>query len=137
MPLIDWTTARPAQLPYSYARFAEAKAFFFGKWCDAATDRHESPPHDLSGACKYGSLFMQCVFGGGLRGHYEHQYNFIQGRLVDLSHDAVDVGRMRDPYQHEPTYFDVPELQASLAGCLPRAERWAAEFLAMPRPLHE
>jgi hypothetical protein len=37
---------------------------------------------------------------------------------------------MRHPYLHEPEYFLVPELQASLASCLPRAQRWADEFLA-------
>jgi hypothetical protein len=73
---------------------------------------------------------MQSVFGGAIRGHYEHQYNFIDGRLVDLSHDALDVGRMRNPYLHEPEYFSIPELQASLAACLPRAVSWADQFVA-------
>jgi hypothetical protein len=75
---------------------------------------------------------MQGVFGGELRGHFEHQYNYIDGRLVDLSHDAADVGRMRHPYQHEPEYFAVPELQAALALCVLRTDVWAAEFVGMP-----
>jgi hypothetical protein len=69
------------------------------------------------------------VFGGAIRGHFEHQYNFIEGRLVDLSHDAEDVGQMSNPYLHEPEYFLMPEFQASLSRCVPRAERWAEEFL--------
>lgn len=127
----DWAAPQPGLLPYSYANFAQAKLFFFGKWCEVAAERHLTQPLDLSGACKYGSLFMQGVFGGELRGHYEHQYNFIDGRLVDLSHDAADVGRMRHPYLHEPDYFAVPELQAALECCLPRTEAWVAEFVLL------
>lgn len=130
MPFTDWTSSRPSRLCYTYENFAYAKLFLFGKWCESAMERQVAQPNDLSGACKYGSLFMQCVFGGGLRGHFEHQYNFIDGRLVDLSHDAADVGRMSNPYLHEPEYFSVPELQASLAQCLARSEGWADEFIA-------
>jgi hypothetical protein len=127
---IDWTTARVGRLPYSYAYFAKAKLFFYDRWCDPALNPAPLASTDLSGACRYGSIFMQQVFGGAIRGHFEHQYNFINGRLVDLSHDAADVGRMRHPYLHEPDYFLIPELQASLAQCLPRAQLWAQEFLA-------
>ncbi|MBK7612914.1 MAG: transcriptional regulator [Burkholderiales bacterium] len=127
----DWAAPQPGLLPYTYANFARAKVFLFGKWCEVAADRHQAQPADLSGACKYGSLFMQGVFGGELRGHYEHQYNFIAGRLVDLSHDAADVGRMRQPYRHEPEYFAVPELQAALERCLLRTDAWAAEFVGL------
>lgn len=131
MPLTDWTAPRAGRLAYSHENFAAAKIFMIAKWRDRAALSSAAAPIDLSGACKYGSLFVQCVFGGAIRGHYEHQFNFIEGRLVDLSHDALDVGRMRNPYLHEPAYFLVPEIQASLAGCLPRAERWADEFLAL------
>jgi hypothetical protein len=129
MSCIDWTLPRQTGAAYSYAAFAAAKAWFFEQWCALAAERGLSVPNDLSGSCKYGSLFMQAVFGGSIRGHYEHQYNFIDGRVVDLSHDASDVGRMAQPYLHEPAYFLLPSLQASLAGCQPRAERWASEFL--------
>lgn len=120
---------QPPQLAYSYERFAFAKAFFFRKWCELAVERKIDPPVDLSGACKYGSLFVNLVFGGCIRGHYEHQYNVINNRIVDLSHDALDVGRINTPYLHEPEYFNIPEKQAALAACLPRVEPWAAQFL--------
>lgn len=126
---MNWTDPRTGLLPYSYENFAHAKVFVFRKWCERAIECQAQVPTDLSGACKYGSLFMQRVFGGSLRGHFEHQYNFIDGRLVDLSHDAADVGRMRNPYLHEPDYFAMPELMASLDGCVPRIELWAAEFM--------
>ncbi|MDP3887379.1 hypothetical protein [Hydrogenophaga sp.] len=125
----DCTLPLAGRLPFTDANFLAAKVFVFGKWCEEAVGQPDKVPLDLSGACKYGPLFMQRVFGGAIRGHYEHQYNFIDGQLVDLSHEARDVACMRQPYLHEPAYFQVPELQASLASCLPRAQRWADEFL--------
>jgi hypothetical protein len=116
MPNVGSSSSHPARLPYTYANFADAKVFLFEKWCQLAAERHLVRPADLSGACKYGSLFM-------------HQYNVIDGRLVDLSHDASDVGRMSNPYLHEPEYFDVPEFHAALAKCQPRANSWAVEFV--------
>ncbi|MGZ5077117.1 MAG: transcriptional regulator [Methylobacter sp.] len=127
--MTDWSLDREAQLAYSYERFAQAKVFVFRKWCEQAAERGVAPPTDLSGSCKYGSLFMNRVFGGSICGHYEHQYNLIGGRIVDLSHDAMDVGRISDPYLHEPDFFNIPQKQASLNGCLPRVERWVSQFL--------
>lgn len=127
--MIDWTQNREAKLAYSSEHFALAKAFVFRKWCEQAAERGILPPNDLSGACKYASLFMSRVFGGAIRGHYEHQYNFIGGRIVDLSHDALDVGRICNPYLHEPDYFAIPAKQASLNACLPRVDGWVTQFL--------
>ncbi len=127
--MIDWTVERKAQLAYSYKHFAKAKVFVFRKWCEKAAERRAPPPTDLSGSCKFGSLFMNQVFGGSICGHYEHQYNIIGGRIVDLSHDAIDVGRITNPYLHEPGFFAIPEKQASLNGCLPRVELWVTQFL--------
>ena len=128
--MTDWTQDHQAQLAYSYTNFTLAKAFVFRKWCEQAAARGVMAPADLSGACKYGSLFMRHIFGGSIRGHYEHQYNFINGRIVDLSHDALDVGRINNPYLHEPDYFNIPEKQAALTGCLPRVDGWVIQFLA-------
>ncbi|BCO29067.1 hypothetical protein MIZ03_3979 [Rhodoferax lithotrophicus] len=130
MPPINFTLPQIGKMPYSYENFAKAKIFLFDKWCEMAVVRQRVKPVDLSRSCKYGSLFVQNVFGGSIRGHYEHQYNFIEGRLVDLSHDALDVGRMRHPYLHEKLYFEIPEVQAALAQCAPRADQWASEFVA-------
>ena len=129
MITIDFTVSQTGKLSYSYARFARAKLFLFEKWCELATTQNLIRPTDLSSSCKYGSLFAQNIFGGSIRGHYEHQYNFIEGRLVDLSHDSLDVGRMSNPYLHEKTYFDIPETRISLARCSPRAAQWACEFM--------
>lgn len=130
---MDWTAHHEGVLVYSYQNFAYAKVFVFRKWCEFAVERHAKTPTDLSGACKYGSLFMNRVFGGAIHGHYEHQYNRIDGRIVDLSHDSADVARMSTPYLHAPEYFSVPEQRDSLDACLPRVERWVIEFLEESR----
>lgn len=130
---MDWTAQHEGVLVYSYEHFAHAKAFVFRKWCEHATERQAAIPSDLSGSCKYGSLFMNRVFGGSIRGHYQHQYNRIDGRIVDLSHDSADVAGMTHPYLHAPEFFAVPEQQNSLDLCLPRVERWVVEFLAEVR----
>lgn len=127
--MTNWTLEREAQLAYSYQRFAQAKVFVFDRWCEQAAEKGHTPPNDLSGSCKFGSLFMNQVFGGKIYGQYEHQYNIIDGRIVDLSHDAKDVGRIANPYLHEPDFFAIPEKQAALNRCLPRAKRWAVQFL--------
>jgi hypothetical protein len=123
-------TSQIPPLTYSYERFAQAKVFVFRKWCERAAERGAVVPLDLSGACKYGSLFMNQVFGGTICGHYQHQYNVINGRIVDLSHDAMDVGKMSNPYLHEPDFFLIPTKKAALNRCLPRVEDWAQQFRA-------
>lgn len=127
--MTDWTLCQEAQLAYSYDHFAQAKVFVFRKWCELAIERGAMPPIDLSGSCKYGSLFMNRVFGGVIWGHYEHQFNVIEGRIVDLSHDALDVGKINNPYLHEPDFFAIPCKRAALNKCLPRVERWVEQFL--------
>jgi hypothetical protein len=126
---LDYSISQEGILSYSYEGFVDAKRFVFRKWCEQAVAQGQSMPADLSGACKYGSLFMHRIFGGSIRGHYQHQFNLIEGRIVDLSHDAMDVGVMRSPYLHDPEFFLIPEQQASLAGCVPRIDRWVDEFL--------
>ena len=129
--MTDWTVDRKAKIAYSYERFAQAKIFVFRKWCDQAKDRGLLPPADLSGSCKYGSLFMNQSFSVA-RYTVIMNINTISsgGRIVDLSHDAIDVGRITNPYLHEPDYFAIPEKRASLNKCLPRVEGWVIEFLA-------
>jgi hypothetical protein len=126
MSLID---QHAGLLAYDYVHFAHAKVFAFRKWCEFAIERKARQPEDLSGACKYGSQFMRQIFGGTIEGHFEHQFNRINGRLVDLGHDAQDVGRMRYPYLHEAGYFDVPEQQAAMRACLPRVASWVEAFM--------
>ena len=126
---MDYSICRKGILAYSYEGFIEAKRFVLRKWSEEAAEQCKPKPVDLSGSCKFGSLFMHRVFGGSIHGHYQHQYNIIGGRIVDLSHDALDVGAMGTPYLHEPEFFEIPEQIASLARCVPRIDGWVAEFL--------
>jgi hypothetical protein len=130
---MDWRQTHTGPLMYSEAQFGWAKAFVFRQWCAWAVQREAPAPLDLSGACKYGSLFMCRVYGGSIQGHYQHQYNHINGQRVDLSYDAADVAGMAQPYLHEPLYFDIPEGQRALAGCLPRVDHWVSLYLAEDR----
>ncbi len=111
-----------------------ARTFVYGKWCEFALERGAARPPDLSGSCKYGSLFMRRIYGGIIAGNYQHQYNLIDGRIVDLSQDSADVLALRRPYLHEPELFTTDEHVASMAGCGPRVESWAAEFIHRGRP---
>ena len=120
---------RDARILYNYGQFSLAKAFVFQRWTELALERDHPVPDDLSGACKFGSLFVRAVFGGTIEGHYAHQFNRIGGRIVDLSHDARDVGAMFNPYLHEAGFFDIPEQQASMLACLPRVMRWTEAFM--------
>jgi hypothetical protein len=116
-------------IPYTSHQFAHAKDFVFRMWCQLAIERDIAAPDDLSGACKYGSLFVRELFGGEIEGNYSHQFNRVDGRLIDLSHDARDVGLMLRPYQHDPDYFDIPEYQQKLAACMPRIDRWVSAWV--------
>jgi hypothetical protein len=127
---MDWSQPQAGQRAWSPAQFAGTQAFVLQQWRRWAVLRQAAAPQDLSGACRYGSLFMCRLYGGAIRGHYQHQYNDLQGRHVDLSRDAADVQAMRDPWQHEPLYFQVPELQRALQTCLPRVDDWVAQFLS-------
>jgi hypothetical protein len=110
-----------------------ARGFVFAKWRERARERGESPPVDLSHSCKYGTLFMRTVFGGVIAGNYQHQFNVIDGRIVDLSDDAADVRRLSFPYDHEPELFGIPEHIASMDGCQARVDTWVAEFRLLDR----
>lgn len=130
---MDWTHPQVGPLIYAPAQRAALQGFVLERWCDWAAAREVAPPQDLSGACRYGSLFMLRLFGGSLRGNYQHQYNDIGGLHVDLSADAADVRAMTDPWLHEPLYFDVPEQRAALQACLPRVDRWVQTYLSQTR----
>jgi hypothetical protein len=124
---------KPVLLVFTSIEFDRAKKFIFRKWCERAVERGDSPPMDLSHSCKYGSLFMRLVFGGVIEGNYQHQYNMIDGQIVDLSHDAADVLAMREPYYHEAELFGIDEHLASMESCRTRVEAWVTEFMEMDR----
>lgn len=126
---MDWCHPQAGRIRYSVERFTLAQAFFFRKWVEWAAQRRGPVPADLSGSCKYGSLFICRVFGGVIHGHYQHQYNCVDGQRLDMSSAAADVGAMLQPYLHEPGYFEIPEVRLMLDDCLPRVDAWVEQFL--------
>lgn len=115
------------------AEFALAQRFIFAKWGETARQRGEPPPTDLPRSCKFATLFMRSVFGGVIAGNYQHQFNIINGSIVDLSENAADVRALSAPYHHEPDLFCIAEHVASMDGCRPRVAAWVADFLLLER----
>lgn len=118
-------------IQYSDEEFKKAKCFVFEKWKQRAIDSNEDVPTDLSRSCKYGTLFMNTIYGGSIQGHYQHQYNVIDNHIVDLSDNAADVLRLLNPYHHDAEFFKIPEQIASLNCCIPRVDQWVAEFMLL------
>jgi hypothetical protein len=110
------------------AEMTRARRFVMMKWRERAEERGEAPPEDLSRSCKYGSLFMQRLFGGAITGNYQHQFNIIDERIVDLSDDAADVRALVAPYRLEPELFETTEHRVSMRGCRLRVDAWVAAF---------
>lgn len=111
-----------------------AKAFVRARWRERAAERGmPDPGDDLAGACKFASLFAQAVFGGDLRGNYDHQFVVIDGIVIDLCEEASDVRdlvrRGSDPHRHDPEFWGNPDHQESLASCQPRVARWVEQYL--------
>jgi hypothetical protein len=127
------TIIHAALLVLTDGELALAQAFVLKKWCERAHERGEIAPFDLSHSCKYGTLFMHIVFGGTIAGNYQHQFNIIEGRVVDLSATAADVLAMSQPYMQEPELFEAPEHIASMTSCRLRVDTWVAEFMLLDR----
>lgn len=108
---------------------ARAVAFLFRKWKERAAERHAPEPADLSRSCKFVTLFAKCVFGGHIEGNRAHQFNVIDGQVVDFNYDASDVRGLPDPYLHDGLFFANADHLSSMASCMSRVNRWVDEFL--------
>ena len=105
-----------------------AKKFVFKKWQERAKERG-AEVSDLSSSCKFSSMFAQRIFGGKIRGNYEHQYLLLNGNIIDLNSDAEDVQRIALPYHHDKKFWNNKEHRKSLESCAPRVEKWVQEFI--------
>ena len=109
---------------------AAASDFLLEKWVERATESRftgETGPTDLSGACKFASLFAQRVFGGRLRGSWHHEYvEHPTAGVIDLTGaQGVSLG-----HSHDRFWWGNHEHVETLESCEPRVDRWVAEFLA-------
>lgn len=114
---------------YTPGNVAMAKAILKEGWSARAAERGLSAPADLSGACKFASLFVKLCFGGCIEGNELHQYNLIQGEMVDLTEQHEFDGLPADP-----CFFGNPDHLESLQSCLPRVERWVTLLKAQIQP---
>lgn len=116
-------------IPFTPSNLEAAKTFVIQKWKERAAERGSREPDDLSGACKFSSLFIQKLFGGTIEGNWHHQYNVIGGEVVDITSDSSEVGGLDEPYHHDLVFFGNPDHIESMKSCLPRVNRWVDEFL--------
>lgn len=116
-------------LPATPENIARAQAFVLKMWRERAAEMGREQPLDLSSSCKFTSMFAQHVFGGEIRGNYDHQFvSLPNGEVLDLNIDAEDVKAMSSPHEHDKRFFNNPKHKASMASCLPRVEKWVEEF---------
>jgi len=116
-------------LPATTENISKAKDFVLAKWKERSVERGSSEPVDLSYSCKFCTLFVKQVFGGRIEGNFDHQYNVIDGEIVDLSSDSEDVRSHDDPYHHDKLFFGSKDHLESLSSCLPRVEKWVDLFI--------
>lgn len=118
------------KLPATPENIERAKEFVLRKWRERAAERGHPEPEDLSSSCKFTSMFAQAIFGGQIRGNYEHQFLVLDGEILDLNKDAADVKAMDDPHEHDESWFGNDEHIDSMESCKPRVMDWVREFRA-------
>lgn len=124
-----------------------ARGFLFEKWVERWQERVQRQsrafgpgcrlperPVDLSGSCKFTSMFAAVVFGGRIAGNADHQYAVVNGRILDLNEHAKDVRELDSPYEHDADFFGNPDHVESLESCADRVSRWIAEFAILLEP---
>lgn len=99
-----------------------ARAFLLDKWYDRAREQGCAEPAGLDSACIFGSVFAQCVFGGRLRGNWDHQA--VEHPVVG----TIDLTRRSSAIRHDPTFWGRAEHREKVTSVLPRVARWVAEF---------
>jgi|PlaIllAssembly_1097288.scaffolds.fasta_scaffold1327671_1 hypothetical protein len=107
---------------------ALAKQFVFEKWKERAKEYGHEEPADLQSACKFASIFAQRIFGGQLRGNYDHQWVDLNGQVIDLADYIAD--DMENVYLHDRGFWGNKDHKESMASCEPRVARWVQEFKA-------
>jgi len=110
-------------LPPTPGNIRKARAFVLVKWRERAAEMGRPQPRTARGACKFASLFAAAVFGGDLRGNWQHQWAEVDGQIIDLSVRNGD-------YTHDITFFGNADHAESMTLCMPRVAQWLAEFAA-------
>jgi len=85
-------------------------------------------PQDLSGACKFATLFAQELFGGNITGNWHHIFLMNKGKKIDLI-DGVGVP-IKYKKLNDPVFLKSAEFKKSLSFCYPRVKKWVIEFIS-------
>lgn len=115
------------------ARWREQKTEWESK---VGSPYHSDEPADLSGSCKFSSIFAALVFDADLDGNYDHQFAVKKGQIIDLNAGASDVAAMAKPYVLDALFFGSRDHIASMKSCMPRVTQWlrAFDLSLSPRP---
>lgn len=117
-----------------------ASEFVMAKWTDrwsqqksegeamTTTPYQHDEPSDLSGSCKFSSIFAALVFDAVIDGNENHQFAMKDGAVIDLNADASDVLTQEHPYRLDPIFFGSRDHIKSMKSCMPRIIGWVKEF---------
>lgn len=147
---LDELSCPPFPIEPSQENIARAREFALEAWQErhdwlaaqwkkeVGSDWTRPRPVDLTGSCKFTSMFAAVVFGGHIEGNYEHQYAVVNNVILDLNEDASDVVGNPEAHEHDPDFFFSPDHIQSLESCLPRVRNWLQRFAQTledePRP---
>ena len=107
----------------------QARLFVFSKWQERAAEKGLAPPVDLSGSCKFSSMFAARVFGLEMAGNWDHQFCLTpEGEVLDLNEGAADIAQLEDAYRHDKEFWLNPDHAESMDSCYPRVKAWLREF---------
>jgi hypothetical protein len=115
----------------SEQNIATVRAFCLQKWQERHVENKGSPdegPQDLSNACKFTALFGSVVFGADIGGNYDHVFNVLDGKAIDINAGSADVVALADPYRHDDAFIGSGDFQDSMDTCVSRVEDWISEF---------
>lgn len=113
------------------ANIEAVRAFCLRKWQERHVENKGSlgeTPQDLSNACKFTALFGSVVFGADIGGNYDHVFNVLDGKIIDINAGAADVAALADPYRHDDVFIGSGDFQDSMDSCVSRVEEWICDF---------
>jgi hypothetical protein len=128
------TTASEARRTFVEDERVDAlRAFVLDRWKARATEMRLAQPVDLSSSCKFGALLVHKLYGGEIRGGWNHVHcRLLDGTILDLSRWAADVDAIRnagiDPYVNDRAFIRSRDFKRSLENCSRRVEAWAEEW---------
>lgn len=101
-----------------------ASQFALRMWQQRATELGREIPDDLSGACKFCSVFARGLWGGAIVGNSEHVFVRRGMQIIDLTAMAKGTLSLGMAAYNETTEPDHPDYRESISNCIPRVMDW-------------